>query len=775
MGPKRSTTASTAAAPAPVPKKTKKTAAAAAEGDEFVARREDVKDFDKVIAQEIQRESEIQKSEELNEKYKLGGLDALCGLKAGKAFNWLYRLDTKASFDDELYTNARDWWERADAIQQCNNTIGEKNMADECYICGLKLNEDTGAKKTPECEHILPVFQGALFLNLYRSEYKNIMTKVQRRETLSPKERELYDTFMLEYKWAHRCCNQIKSNISFLTFDPKREEFKLDFTSSSVILKGIFEAKMSKKEGKGSETRAYCNAISKILKANYKNDVNKFIKERSDIIFHRNIKPICDRLHRQMGNKMARKGVFYLGLLANLITAADSNKISAAQAAARGEELNRPPPMESIEKAQIYSDLTSNIASMFNGPKWGIRGINKDEKNAVLRRLISSTDQESWLLDSKLLVDSNKIAKLMIESFVDGSILRTTSSSSITYKSLYRDLFCIFAYPSHFNKEILVHSDSGARQISHKDSAKFANYGMRAVLLSEISSRFSSLLLLYHDKTDPLYLGISAVHIKIKSLLKETILALKLSKNNTKVLCVVMRVCEFFDTAAKTEFETILTSESLYTSVNAELLLVNENYLADANIISGRIEYYKFYAESKALVDIESDEIIKENIDILEVNAIDILTGMNQSKEIFTSSVESESQDDLAAEFIKTEQDCTDVFIEQIESPIKAELLSLSRSRSRSRSESLSPATTAETTSTSSSAAQRVYTEQELLYKTHSELSKIAKSFGIRQTQTYKSLVKQIANTQRRKYTQRYLEEHTTLSQGGRKTRRNRK
>jgi len=774
MGPKRSTAAPTAAAPAPAPKKTKKTAAAAVEGDEFVARREGVKDFDKVIAQEIQRESEIQKSEELNEKYRLGGLDALCGLKAGKAFNWLYRLDTKASFDSEIYTNARDWWERADAIQQCNNTIGEKNLSDECYICGLKLNEDTGAKKTPECEHILPVFQGALFLNLYRSEYKTIMTK--RKETLSLREKELYDTFMLEYKWAHRCCNQIKSNISFLTFDPKREEFKLDFTSSSVILKGIFEAKMSKKDGKGSETRAYCNAISKILKANYKNDVNKFIKERSDVIFHRNIKPICDRLHRQMGNKMARKGAFYMGLLANLITAADGSKIAAAQAAARGEELNRPPPMESVEKAQIYSDLTSKIAGVFDGPKWGIRGINKDEKNALLRGLISPTDQRSWLLDSKLSVDSNKIAKLMIESFVDGSILRTASSSSpITYRSLYRDLFCIFAYPSHFNGEILVHSDSGARQISHKDSAKFANYGMRAVLLSEISSRFSSLLLSYLDRADPLYLGLSAVHIKIKSLLKENILALKLSKNHTKVLCVVMRVCEFFNTAAKTEFENILTSESLYATVNAELPTVNENYLADENIIHGRVQYYTFYKDAKVVLDIEDDKIIEDNVDILEVSAVDALEGMFKSKEIFTSSIESESQAELASEFIKTEEDSRDVFIEQIESPIKAELLSLSRSRSKSRSESLSPATTAETTSTSSSAAQRVYTEQELLSKTHSELSKIAKSFGIRQTQTYKSLVKQIANPQRRKYTQRYLEEHTTLSLGGRKTRRNRK
>ena len=777
MGPKPSASKAAASKAAAAPKKTKKTAAATDE-DVFVERREGVKDFDKVIAQEIQRESEVQKSEELNEKYKLGGLDALCGLKAGKAFNWLYRLDANATFDDEVYKNARDWWERADAIQQCKNTIGDKVPTDECYICGLKLNQDEGAKKTPECEHILPVFQGALFLNLYRSEYKTIMTKAANKQPLTIKEREIYETLMMEYKWAHRCCNQIKSNISFLTFDPKKEEFKLDFTSSSVILKGIFEAKMSKKDGKGSETRAYCNAISKILKANYKNDVNKFIKERSDIIFHQNIKPICTRLHRQMGNKMARKGVFYLGLLANLITAADGGRIAAAQAAGRGEELNRPPPMESVEKAQIYSDLTSKIASTFEGPKWGIRGINKDEKNAVLRGLISPTDQQSWLLDSKLLVDSNKIAKLMIESFVDGSILREASSSSlITYRSLYRDLFCIFAYPSHFNGQILVHSDSGTRQVSYKDAAKYANYGMRTVLLSEISSRFSSLLMAYLNKADPIYLGLSAVHTKIKSLLKENILALKLSKNHTKVLCVVMRVCEFFNTAVKTEFETILTSESLYATVNAELALVNENYLVDENIIHGRVQYYTFYADAKAVVNIEDEESIKKNIDILEVSAVDALEGMYKSKDIFTSSVESESQADLAAEFIKTEQDCTDVFIEQIESPIKAELLSLSRSRSRSRSASLSPATTAETTSTSSSAAQRVYTEQELLTKTHSELSKIAKSFGIRQTQTYKSLVNQIAHPQKRKYTQRYLEEHTTMSEGGklRKTRRNRK
>jgi hypothetical protein len=295
---------------------------------------------------------------------------------------------------------------------------------------------------------------------------------------------------------------------------------------------------------------------------------------------------------------------------------------------------------------------------------------------------------------------------------------------------------------------------------------------MRAVLLSEISSRFSSLLTVYPDKTDPLYLGLSAVHIKIKSLLKETILALKLSKNHTKVLCVVMRVCEFFDTAAKTEFENILTSENLYAAVNSQLSPVNENYLADENIIHGRVQYYKFYAPAKALVDIGSDEIIEENIDILEVSAVDVLEGMYKSKEIFTTSVEGKSQTALEAEFTKSEEDCTDVFIEQIESPIKAELSLL---RSRSKSVSLSPATTAETTSTTSTAAPRSYTERELLDKKYSELQSLAKTFGIIQTQRYYTLVKQIAHPQKRRYTQRYLEEHTTLSQGGRKTRRNRK
>jgi hypothetical protein len=250
-------------------------------------------EFTKIQATEKPRKSELQKTDELNEKYKLATLNELCSLKAGQAFNWLYRLDTNATFDDKVYSNARNWWERADAIQQCKNTIGDKKPTEECYICGLKLNED---KDTAECEHILPVFQGALFLNLYRSEYKDVMSKVNKKQPLTRQETELYETLMLEYKWAHRCCNQIKSNISFLTFDPKSDKFMLDFNSTAKILKGIFEAKMQNKEGK-YETRSYCESLSRKLKTKYNDNLKNFIKDRSDAIYVNNIKPICNKIN----------------------------------------------------------------------------------------------------------------------------------------------------------------------------------------------------------------------------------------------------------------------------------------------------------------------------------------------------------------------------------------------------------------------------------------------------------------------------------------------
>jgi hypothetical protein len=99
------------------------------------------------------------------------------------------------------YGLVRDIFEIAEVDAQCNNTIGELVPGTTpCWICGMPIfhlsaelprGADNGL--SPECEHILPVAQAAIFLQLY--DKSNV-------------ENELYG---LEYDWSHKTCNQIKN------------------------------------------------------------------------------------------------------------------------------------------------------------------------------------------------------------------------------------------------------------------------------------------------------------------------------------------------------------------------------------------------------------------------------------------------------------------------------------------------------------------------------------------------------------------------------------
>jgi len=592
-------------------------------------------EFTKIQATEKPRKSELQKTKELKEKYKLGTLNELCSLKAGQAFNWLYRLDTNATFDDKVYSNARNWWERADAIQQCKNTIGDKKPTEKCYICGLKLNED---KDTAECEHILPVFQGALFLNLYRSEYKDVMDKVKKKQPLTKKEEDLHETLMMEYKWAHKCCNQIKSNISFLTFDPKRDKFTIDFNSTAKILTGIFEAKMQNKEGK-YETRGYCESLSRKLKAIHRDDLKKFIQERSDAINFDNIQPICNKINK-LYNIDNRKGLFYLSILSNLITAADSSLIDAAQAAARGAELNKPPPMESIEKAQIYADISSKISHSINSYNWTTR--DKGTVNDILSKIVDVDPTKTSLLNSKNKPDVDKINRFLIESIMNGLNTTTMVSAMIRYDSLYRDLFCIFGLKPHSNAPMLIHNEGD--KPNYKMAAQLANYGTHIVLLSILLNKLSMILQNYRNsirssntdtilnkKYDNVENGIITVYNYINALLIENINYIKPIPNHSIIFCCLIEVISIFGVDIQRKFIDNLGKPD-FDSAILHLETVKMNYANNDNVLHGRVKYYDYFSDS--LKDIDVEDI--RNIDLIEVNAVHILSELNKLKSIFT-------------------------------------------------------------------------------------------------------------------------------------------
>ena len=172
---------------------------------------------------------------------------------------------------------ARDWWERASVAQQCDNTIGPFIKGTKCYICGFPI------KQLPECEHILSVFKASMFLHLYRNDFKIGQDGVVNDSTGKPLDKRTVDRIMfellLEYKWAHRCCNQVKSDIDFVKFNGR--EFVFNDENATEILEGIARAMTSIK-------RDICN--DKDLKDNFSSlkgkerQITEWIEERKRIL-----------------------------------------------------------------------------------------------------------------------------------------------------------------------------------------------------------------------------------------------------------------------------------------------------------------------------------------------------------------------------------------------------------------------------------------------------------------------------------------------------------
>lgn len=116
----------------------------------------------------------------------------------------------------EAALNCRDIYEPSNPQTQCNNVIGKAKLVDtivngttierdKCYICGFDFDVNVKGL-SPACEHILPIIQAIFFLDLYRGDEKEELVK-------SP---EKLDILRKEYAWAHDCCNEIKSDDSYL-------------------------------------------------------------------------------------------------------------------------------------------------------------------------------------------------------------------------------------------------------------------------------------------------------------------------------------------------------------------------------------------------------------------------------------------------------------------------------------------------------------------------------------------------------------------------------
>ena len=260
------------------------------------------------------------KSQELYTK-KVFSLDDLISLEARRAFTKIYKIQTE--FPEMKFITARDWWEPSNPTTQCGNVIGKWDNNTPCYICGLKLIDDNVKEFPPECEHILPVYQGSLLLELYKASVD--------KKNISPEHN-------LEYAWSHRCCNQIKSDTSFLTTKRKGKDevFALHYNNTKNILNTIYKG-----------DRSYCQILkNKINKMNK----NTWVNGRTISIGDNQINPIIEYLSQSLNQS---KGLFYLGILSNILKSVDQNTLYKAQG------IEQPlPPLDMLQTRIIsYTEI----------------------------------------------------------------------------------------------------------------------------------------------------------------------------------------------------------------------------------------------------------------------------------------------------------------------------------------------------------------------------------------------------------------------------------
>lgn len=159
---------------------------------------------------------------------------------------------------------ARKFWEPSSPTTQCNGTIGPFNNGIECYICGMSIirvvvrarsrsaslgsasvatatatdNNDSDSDssnidgRNPECEHILPIGLAVLYLGLHSPLFKTSGWYNK-------------DIVKHEYAWAHRTCNQVKSDRSFIKMNPDHTQFILDIDKINIFLSDLWNIQRS--------------------------------------------------------------------------------------------------------------------------------------------------------------------------------------------------------------------------------------------------------------------------------------------------------------------------------------------------------------------------------------------------------------------------------------------------------------------------------------------------------------------------------------------------
>lgn len=150
-----------------------------------------------------------------------------------------------------LPREARRFFERTRPKVQCNNVIGKK--PEYCWICGGVTFIPNHVWFSPQCEHVLPIAQGVIFLELYNHKFKNIDEAVK-----------------LEYEWAHAICNNVKNATVLIEgnermFQPN--EIAIQTLLNKLSAKGVIihDKQLEKMKTRLTEVTNYINQLEDFI------------------------------------------------------------------------------------------------------------------------------------------------------------------------------------------------------------------------------------------------------------------------------------------------------------------------------------------------------------------------------------------------------------------------------------------------------------------------------------------------------------------------------
>jgi len=250
---------------------------------------------------------------------------------------------------------ARDIYETTTPTAQCRAVIGEP---DKCWVCGYDFS-NASILGTAQCEHILPIVQAIMYLDLYSpKKLKSLSTPEEKADYI--------DYLRLEYRWAHQACNLIKKGDVYIYYNSSANKYDVAVPKLISFISKVADI-LLKPTRKPS-------TISKYNRTRLAKNRADFINQRIENIKENIYTPIVTNLNGRWagisGEPIVAQGLDQLSAVAALLTAPMTAKGVAATA---GGNMRGSIPTAFLElpktPEQLYDSLLkrADIKGLYGG------------------------------------------------------------------------------------------------------------------------------------------------------------------------------------------------------------------------------------------------------------------------------------------------------------------------------------------------------------------------------------------------------------------------